>query len=186
MMPHILCNDSIKVQCGSLQERSLGGSRYRTCAEKIFWELQAELRNVKYFTWSKSFILKKWSITTNLAPEGYFQRANAEFISYSAGFRQNFILVDFTPKTTWFCKSGCFPTLFVLGFYFLHQYMSAISVTFFNSGCRFDTFFVRQQLRHMVIDCCFLKFAVSQDLVLCRVWQTLSRVIMTMTMPKLI
>ena len=120
MMPHILCNDSIKVQCGSLQERSLGGSIYRTCVEKIFWELQAELRNVKYFTWSKSFILKKWSITTNLAPEGYFQRANAEFISYSAGFKTKLHISRFYPQHYMILQKWMFSHAFLLGFYFLH------------------------------------------------------------------
>ena len=106
-MAHILCNDSIKVQRGSLQER-----------EKIFWELQAELRNVKYFTWSKSFILKKWSITTNLAPEGYFQRANAEFISYSAGFKTKLHISRFYPQNYMILQKWMFSHAFCTGFLF--------------------------------------------------------------------
>ena len=34
--------------------------------------------------------------------------------------------------------------------------------------------FVRHQMCHMVIDCCFAKLAISPNIVLCRVWQALS------------
>ena len=34
--------------------------------------------------------------------------------------------------------------------------------------------FVRHQMCHMVIDCCFAKLAISPNIVLCQVWQALS------------